>query len=245
MPNKILLVDDDREFREEFRDSLNEYAIVEAANGEEALNILKKPNDIDLVILDVKMPGINGTEVLKEMKDVVPGLGIVILTGHSSEDVAIEALKGHADDYIEKPLNIDKIKGVIDRLLESKSYANGDASGNETDKIEKVKSFAERNCYKKLCLKDAAMAVSLSPKYLSRIFKKNTGMGFSEYRLKIKIKEAGALLKVSGYNIDQISQKMGYENTESFIRMFKKITGYTPTEYRKKGRSKKAKGRAR
>jgi len=245
MPKKILLVDDDREFREELKCSLDEYAIAEASNGEEALNILKRPNDIDLVILDVKMPGMNGTEVLKGIKSASPGLAIIILTGHSSEDVVIEALKGRADDYMKKPINIDKIKGVIDRLLELKYGTDGLPSSHETDKIEKVKSFAERNCYKKLCLKDAAIAVSLSPKYLSRIFKKSTGMAFSEYRLKIKIKEAKALLKASAYNIDQISQKMGYENTESFIRMFKKITGHTPKEYRKKNHSKNIKYRVR
>ena len=57
------------------------------------------------MILDVNMPGSKGTEVLKDIKALYPDLGIIILTGHSSEDVAIEALKGHADEYLEKPLD--------------------------------------------------------------------------------------------------------------------------------------------
>jgi CheY-like chemotaxis protein len=57
MPSKILLVDDDKDFRVELKECLSGYDIVEASSGEEAINILKKPNDIDLVILDVNLPG--------------------------------------------------------------------------------------------------------------------------------------------------------------------------------------------
>ncbi len=102
MPYNVLLVDDDKMFREELREALEDYRVVEAANGKEALEILKKPNEIDIVMLDVMMPGLPGTEVLKEIKKISPSLSVVMLTGYSSKDVAIEALKGRADDYIEK-----------------------------------------------------------------------------------------------------------------------------------------------
>lgn len=234
MPYNILLVDDDRDFRDEVRDYLEDYRIIEASNGEEALKLLRKPNEIDLVILDVMMPGLHGTEVLKEIKRIAPDLGIIILTGYSSEDVAIEALKGHADDYIEKPLNINKIKESIEDLLEATEKKSSIDTSSIRGKIERVRHFAERNYHKKVCLKDAAQAVCLSPKYLSRIFKENTGIEFSQYKLEIKIAKSKELLEKSGYNIDQISDIMGYQNIESFTRIFKKLTGYTPTEYRKR-----------
>jgi two-component system, response regulator YesN len=242
MPCRILLVDDDREFREEFIAFFEEYAVTEAANGEEALKILKKPNEIDLVILDVNMPGIKGTEVLKEIRAIEPDMGIVILTGYSTESVAIDALKGHADDYLEKPLNIKNARSLFANLLESKEQkASGYA--DVTDKIEKAKRFVERNCYKKVCLEDAAEAVALSPKYLSRIFKEIVGTGFSDYRLQIKMREAKSLLEKTLMNIDQIAYKLGYQNTESFTRLFKELSGKTPTEYRKKHASKAKKVR--
>jgi len=238
MPYNILLVDDDKEFREEFRDYLEDYQVIEASSGEEALEILNKPNVIDLVILDVMMPGLHGTEVLKEMKKIDPNLGIIILTGYSSEDVAIEALKGHADDYIQKPLDIDKTKEIIETLLETRKGEGDIDTLNIKGKIEKVKRFAERNYHKKVSLKDAAQAVYLSPKYLSRIFKQSTGKSFSNYKLKIKIEKAKELLSGTGYNVNQIAEKLGYENVESFIRLFKRLAEYTPTEYRKKFREK-------
>ncbi|MFH0925461.1 MAG: response regulator [bacterium] len=241
MPYNLLIVDDDKDFREEFVDSFEDYRIIEAHNGEEALKILGTPNEIDLVILDIKMPGLNGTEVLKRIKKASPDLGIIILTGYSSKNIAVEALKAHADDFMEKPLDIDKTKESIEKLLENK---NEESSVNNSDlkgKIERIKRFAERNYHKKISLKDAASAVCLSPKYLSRIFKQDTGVGFSEYKLKIKIKKAQELLKRTGHNIDQISDEMGYQNIESFIRIFKKLTGNTPTEYRKKNKIKRRK----
>ena len=234
MPYNILLVDDDKDFRDEIRDYLEDYKIIEASNGEEALKLLRKPNEIDVVILDVMMPGLRGTEVLKEMKRIAPELGIIILTGFSSKDVAIEALKGHADDYIEKPLNISKIKGSIEDLLEATEKKNMADTNSTKGKIERVKHFAERNYHKKVCLKDAAKVVYLSPKYLSRIFKQNTGVDFSQYKLEIKITKSKELLEKTGYNIEQISDMLGYQNIESFIRIFKKLTGCTPAAFRKK-----------
>lgn len=241
MPDKLLLVDDDREFREEFAESLSDYEVIQADSGQEALRLLSRANEIDLVIMDVFMPGLSGTEVLKKIRNNFPGLGIIILTGYSSKDVAIEALKGHADDYLEKPVDIEKAKEMIEAILGDKRTPDVLSSQGIKGKIEKVKKFVERNCFKKVYLEDAARAVCLSPKYLSRIFEEITGTRFTEYRLKVKITQAMVLLKKSGYNIDQIADKLGYKNTESFIRQFKKITKMTPTQYRKVDGKKKKK----
>lgn len=243
MPDKILIVDDDFELRSELKDFLQGFEVVEAPDGEGALRLLKRANEIGLVILDVMMPGVNGIDVLNEIKRTDPSLRVVILTGHSSKDVAIEALKGHADDYLEKPVDPRRLEEIVEKLLEN--------TGNKTDvnaagikgKIEKVKLFVERNCYKKISLNEAAQSVCLSPKYLSRIFKKNTGKGFSEYRLRIKIEKSKELLAKTAYNVNQITEKLGYENAESFIRQFKKFTGFTPTEYRKKADKKRRKAK--
>ncbi len=238
MPYNILLMDDDREFREEIKSYLNEYKIVEASNGKEALKLLKKPNVIDLAILDIVIPDMRGTEVLARMRKLAPNLGIIMLTGFSSKDAAISALKGHADDYIEKPVDIANIKESIEELLEKKGRKGPRDTGKPEDKIEKVKVFARRNWDKKLTLTDAAANVYLSPKYLSRIFKRETGLDFNDYKLMIKIDKARALLKTTGMTIEQISYKLGYLNAESFIRIFKKIEGTTPTGFRNAGKRK-------
>ncbi len=234
MPYNILLVDDDEDFRYEFRELFSDYNIIEASTGEKALEIIKRPNEIDLVILDVIMPGIRGTKVLQEIKKISPDLNIIILTGHSTKDIAIESLKGRADDYIEKPLNPTKAKGIVETLLKSKGVINYENSDDIDHKIDRVKQFTEKNYHKKISLEDVSKLIFLSPKYFSRIFKEKTGMGFNDYKLNIKINKSKEFLINSGLNIDEIAYKMGYENSESFIRIFKKITNLTPTEFRDK-----------
>ena len=239
MAYNILLVDDDKEFREELRDYLHEYGVLEASSGEDALQVLKKPNEVDLVIMDVMMPGMRGTEVLKKIKIMYPDMGIIMLTGYSSVDLAVESFKEHADDYLEKPLKIDKVKNIIEGLLDKKCAKDGiDADSNE-GKINLAKQFIRRNYQKKLTLADLAQKTCLSPKYFSRFFRKHAGMGYNEYKIKLKMEEAKSLLNKTSCNINQVSDKLGYENTESFIRQFKKLTGRTPVEYRVKIKSSK------
>jgi len=233
MPYNILLVDDDNEFREEFRELFDDYHFVEAQNGREALDIVAKPNEIDLVILDVKLPDMRGTRVLQEMKRIAPSLPVIILTGYSSKDVAIEALKGNADDYIEKPID-DKKAGEIIRLLLERSGARPLDTEGAAGKIARVKSFVERNYHKKVSLEEAAALVCLSPKYLSRLFQERTGQGFNEYRLKRKIEHAIELLRGTEATVNHIAWQLGYRNAESFIRIFKKMTGHTPSDFRGK-----------
>jgi two-component system response regulator YesN len=241
MAYQILMVDDDADFREELRECLDGYAVIEAANGAEALAILKKPNTIDLVILDAVMPLISGTEVLREIKKIKPGLAIIMLTGQSSKDIAIDALKGRADDYIEKPINVAKFLETIRTTLAAKALKGLTYTHGIHAKIEQAKHFIERNFDKKITLEDVAGQACLSPKYFSRIFKEIAGDGFNEYRLSIKAKQACEFLKNSDYTVTEIANRLGYQNLESFIRMFEKLMKVSPTQYRRKIRKKNQK----
>ena len=241
MAYTLLLVDDDREFREEFRDFLYEYNVVEASNGKEALELLSRPNEIDVVILDVVMPGLSGTEVLKRIKSLYQQMPVIILTGHGTKSTVIDALKGRADDYIEKPVEIHKTKEIVERIVREKEPVGEVIPGGIDAKIQRVMHFIEKNYDKRVSLEAAAELVALSPKYLSRIFKVKSGIGFNEYRLKIKMEKAAELLESTDYNVDEISHMVGYENPESFARLFKRIKGATPTDYRKSRRGSKRK----
>ena len=234
MADKILIVDDDEELRSELKEFLEGYEVIGVPDGGAALKLLGRANEVGLVILDIKMPGVNGLDVLAEIKKTDTNLKTIILTGHSSKDAAIEALKSRADDYLEKPVGLAKLKETVENLLEAKRGESGPDDQGLKGKVEKVKRFMERNWHKKIVLQEAAEAVCLSPKYLSRIFKEHAKKGFSDYKLELKIGKAKELLEKADYNINQISERLGYENTESFIRQFKKISGCTPTEYRKK-----------
>jgi PAS domain S-box-containing protein len=232
MPYQILLVDDDAYFRSEFKELMYEFDIQEAGQGDEALKILKKPHNIDLVILDERLPGARGTELLEQVHDVCPDMRSIILTGHSSKEVAIDAVRGKAADFFEKPLTQDKIEKIRELILSCVRGEKDRSQGGIQGKIQQAQYFIERNYDKKLTLKDIADEVCLSPKYLSRVFKKNTGMSFLDYKLKLRIQKAKEMLTQSGENIEEISYKLGYQNPESFGKVFRQYVNLTPREYR-------------
>lgn len=235
---KILLVDDDNIFREEFVECFGGYGFVQAANGQEALRILQKPNEIDLVITDVRMPGMDGLTLLEKINEVAPGTGAIVITGYSSKEVVLKALRGKADDFLEKPFDLEKARAVIEKVLNARKTGYRNDAADTAGKVEHVKLFLSRNSSRKVSLNDAAAAVCLSPKYLSRVFQEYAGTGFTEYKLALKMAEAKKMLEQASYNVDQISDKLGYQNTESFIRQFKKAVKKTPAAYRKQLRRK-------
>jgi YesN/AraC family two-component response regulator len=230
----ILIVDDDNELRYELKELLGGYHVIEARNGDEALELLRRAYDVGLVILDVILPGgLNGIDLLKKIKHEYPTLNTIIMTGHSSKRVTISALKEHADDYIEKPLSIDQIKKSIEEVLGEPDDEPEISSLTIKERVERIKHFIQRNRFKKTTLKEASEAACCSPKYLSKMFAQYAAISFVAYKLKVKMDTAKEILKKTGYNVDQISHKLGYENAESFIRQFKKLNGMTPAVYRR------------
>jgi YesN/AraC family two-component response regulator len=233
MPYNILLVDDDSDFREEFKDYFRGYRVIGVGRGDQALLELEKPNEIDLVVLDVRLPESSGTEILQRIKRSWPDLGVIILTGFGSKSVVINALQGEADGYLEKPLDIEKTEAAIEKVLRRSRWPAGIEAEDIEGKMERVKVFLRRNVHKKVTLQAAAAVVALSPKYLSRIFREVTGRKFNRYKLELKIEQAKEWLAETGHSVDMIAYSLGYLNAESFIRIFKKFTGQTPTAYRK------------
>jgi nitrogen regulation protein NR(I) len=113
----ILIVDDDKSIRYSLKRMMEgKYSILTAQNGEEALDRLKQ-NSPDLIIMDIKMPGRNGIEVLKEIRSVDPKSLIIIMTAYGTTETAIEAMKYGAFDYILKPFPIPQMKGLVEKAL--------------------------------------------------------------------------------------------------------------------------------
>lgn len=234
MSYHILLIDDDPYFRSEFREYFLDFDIHGVATAQEALKILRKPHAIDVIILDQQLPGMKGTELLKQVKDIAPDVFTLMLTGNSNKDIAIEALRGHAADFMEKPLTKSKLKKIENLVLSCRGGEKDQSVTGIKGKIERAKNFAQRNYHKNVMLQDVADEVALSPKYLSRVFKQQAGCSFTDYKLKIRMEKAKELLAESGKNIEQISVELGYENPESFIKTFRKLNGCTPKQFRMK-----------
>jgi DNA-binding NtrC family response regulator len=108
---KVLLVDDESEFIETFSErlALRNLEIKKALSGEEALEVLATNQDTEIVILDVKMPGMDGIETLTEIKKKYPLIEVIMLSGHADVESAIDGMKQGAFDYLMKPCDMDQI----------------------------------------------------------------------------------------------------------------------------------------
>jgi DNA-binding NtrC family response regulator len=111
----VLLVDDEVPFVEAMTRRLTKrnLTVLAAFNGQESLASLGKNNSVDVVILDVKMPGMDGIETLREIKKAFPLVEVIMLTGHATVETAIEGMKVGAFDYLMKPCDIDQLMGKV------------------------------------------------------------------------------------------------------------------------------------
>ncbi|MEN6360837.1 MAG: sigma-54 dependent transcriptional regulator [Smithella sp.] len=115
----ILIVEDGRSQREMLRDFLisEGHRVMEAENGETAIKMVLS-NHFDLVLLDYKMPGMDGVEVLKEVKKINHEIDVVIITAYGTIETAVEAIKVGAIDYITKPVELEELLILVDRVSE-------------------------------------------------------------------------------------------------------------------------------
>jgi len=124
MTDKILVIDDEEIIRKRLKKllSLDSYEVFTADNGQQGLELFQKMKDekhpIPIALVDIKMPGMDGIEVLKRIKEIAPKTEVIIITGHGAIESAIKALKTGAFNYITKPIEYDELVLDISRALE-------------------------------------------------------------------------------------------------------------------------------
>jgi len=131
-PFDVLLVDDEIEFLETLvkRIKKRNVNVHGAKSGEEALSFLEK-KAVDVVVLDVRMPGLDGIETLRKLKKDHPLIEVIMLTGHASLEVAIEGMELGAFDYLMKPVDIDDLLYKLQDAYKKKSI--------QIEKIQRMK----------------------------------------------------------------------------------------------------------
>ncbi|HOJ99040.1 MAG: sigma-54 dependent transcriptional regulator [Treponemataceae bacterium] len=121
MKFKLLVVDDEKNIREGLAEALHldGHEVVLAADGDEAYNRFQK-GDIDLVITDLRMPGMSGEELLRRITSESPGLPVIVLTGHGTVENAVDAMRNGAYDFLTKPVNLDRLSLLVKRALQNR-----------------------------------------------------------------------------------------------------------------------------
>lgn len=237
---KILIVDDEKFIRNGISAIIGNnfpelFQIELAKNGQEALEIMKKI-EFDLVITDINMPFMNGIDFIKEIRQILGNLEIIVISGYDEFEYARQCMKYGVKNYLLKPINDKELVEIVKETMTSTdeviSEINEDEKKLEYVYIEKAKDYIEKNYYKDINMAVVSNYVSLNYSYFSSIFNRDTGMNFSDYLNFVRVEKAKVLLKNIDYKIHEVSEMVGYKNPKHFTKNFKKFTKLTPVEYR-------------
>jgi two-component system NtrC family response regulator len=137
---KLLIVDDEIKFLDSIarRLELRDFDVTKATNGEEALEFARSKR-FDIALLDLKMPGLNGQQVLEILKKEHKFLEVIILTGHGSIDSAVECTRLGAFDYLPKPYELEKLLEKIEKAYEARLHKKFEA---DTDRLQRIGELA-------------------------------------------------------------------------------------------------------
>lgn len=160
---KLLIVDDEIQFLDSIarRLEMRGFDVTKAANGDDALMAAETGN-FDLALLDLKMPGIDGTEVLRILKQSHRYIEVIMLTGHGSIDSAVECTKLGAFSYLSKPYELEKLLEVLRDAYETRLKKKFSVDPQRLEEIARVtKEFSPE-----LILQDAREKMKSSPSFL-------------------------------------------------------------------------------
>jgi two-component system response regulator YesN len=241
---KLLIVDDEVLIRQWVvfcleRSKLALESTDEAANGKEALERISESRP-DIIIADIKMPIMDGLQLLQEVKKLNPPIEVILLTGHAEFEYAKQGLKWGAADYLLKAeINEKELIEALKRVMSKERKTPLDVENTEElsvfqygSVITRAIAYMEQNYANPFSLKEIADYVHLHANYFSQLFKEKTGTNFNEYLTEIRLKKSKYYLLHTDLKSYEISDKVGYPNYSYFSKVFKKIVGVSPNTYR-------------
>lgn len=244
----ILLAEDEPKIRQGLRELIEAavpsgLTIREAADGKEAYELLRTSDSVELLITDIRMGEMNGIELIKRARQRHPELAVVIISGHDEFEYAREALRYGVMDYLLKPIERAELARVLNRARETlrarqtpEEPADGDGESGKEGRllIRKVKDLVQQSLDRDISLQYLAEQVYLHPKYLSEIFKRETGVNLSDFVTERRLSKARQLLRETTLKVGDIATMCGLPNQKYFASLFKQHVGCTPTEYRER-----------
>ena len=211
---------------------VDELEIFASSNGREASQICDEVKP-DIALLDIEMPGMNGIELAKYIKEKYAECIIIFITAYDRFDYAIEAMHIKAFDYLLKPWKEERLCELINTAIENvRSMQKTDSIVHSQKDV--IKDYIDRNYKKDISAKDVAGILGYSDVYFSKVFKQLFDDNFINYLTKIRIGRAKLLLKDISFNIKEVGKSVGYADSNYFTKVFKRSVGMSPSEYRSK-----------
>lgn len=219
----------------------------ETDNGKSALELLEK-HHFDVLVTDIRMPFIDGIELLKKIKERNIDICVIFVSSYNEFEYARQGLILGAFDYILKPIKEDDLKKILDRtkshLIEKYGNTNINPSvlkvfkdiniHEDSNFVHQLGVYFTENYGKPITMEDVANKFYLSKDYFGKMFKQNIGTTFNHFYSLIKVEYAKDLIKTGNYKFYEISDILGYSTVDYFTKIFKEVTGETPSQYKSK-----------
>lgn len=244
---KILVVDDEMFVRrgivmETDWAAMDCAVVAEASNGEEALEAVHRYRP-DLIISDIRMPRMDGIELLKTLRQEGNEVRVIFLTAYSEFEYAKQALRYFAFDYLLKPFEDGELEECVLRAKKEIEEQRDDRKNQEQQTVlaapeeqgdksryirEALNYIAEHYGDSDISIATVSAAVGISE---SHLFKKETDYTVAAYITRYRMRAAMKLLEDCRNRVSEVAEQVGYRDITYFSSTFKKIVGMTPSEY--------------
>lgn len=196
----------------------------------------------DLLITDIRMPVMNGLDLIQKAQMLQPDIDCIIISGYSDFEYAQAAVRYHVHDYLLKPVDIDELTASLGKLREhyyaeqkelEQVFAGNLSSQSPQVIANELKEYIISHFNEDFSLNLIAATLNYSPGYLTKIFCQQFDMTPSKFLINHRIQKAKHLLVHNEeLSVRQIGEAVGYPEQGYFSRIFKKQTGQSPIEYR-------------
>ena len=253
MKCKLLVAEDELIERKVLCKTLQKYlgdliTLYEAKNGREAMELFVREAP-QVAVLDIEMPGATGLDVARKIRETDKNCAILFLTGFDKFAYARQAISVRAMDYLLKPYNEQELVFAVEEAIRQVTAqapvrrmpepAPAEPVRREEDEDVRtaiiraeISSFIDAHYREDISMQDAAAALRYSDAYFCKLFKQCFKVNFSAYLNEYRVNKARQLMLDPRLNMKDIGAAVGYSDANYFTRVFKRLTGQTPSEYR-------------
>jgi len=218
------------------------FTVVGAAeNGREALDALGETG-ADLLITDIRMPVMDGIELIQKLQDEQPHLTCMLISGYGDFEYARTALRLGVCEYLLKPVSEEDLRRALLSIRERLDERRGriktalapPPEASADDVIERLGAYIRDHAFEEIHFAELIARTNYHPNYVSRLFSRRFGAPPQRYQIVLRMNEAKRLLLLlPDEPVRRIAQRVGYPDQNYFTRVFRQTTGVSPQRFRK------------
>ena len=232
----VIIVEDETLIRNGLKALIpwEKYGFIVAAtveNGDQALKSMENQH-FDVVITDVRMPRIDGLDLIRIMREKHIYSKVIILSGYRNFEYARTAIQYNVNNYLLKPICTEELIKSLLIISSSLDQESGQQNLKDGELVRQIKSIVALHYREKISMQEISKELHYNESYLGRLFLKQTGKTFREYLNLVRTKAAAELFAEGGRMVSDVALQVGYCDLNYFCKIFKKIYKISPSRYK-------------